>query len=452
MNAVFAWLQSMITLGPIFHLYDGRTPGLMGNPVQLGALCAGALWLAAVRTRSRRGPWLGCLAVAAARRRAAALGEPDRVGCRSSVAVVVAAVSDEPASRLAVLAALVIGCVLAMAVPTGGSSSTERASSAGGLGPRVALWGDAATAIVDRPVLGYGPGRFATRGRPHFSLEVARYTGGDTQYADAHNFIVDYATTTGLVGLMLLVRLVGRERAAGAGTARGLRARGRRLDALRAAVRRTHAAGGARARREPVRHSTRPVLGCAGARRSSSRSCVVTALVGAAVGAAIVAGDVAYFDGVKGASLSAIDRADGLLPPWPEVAGRRAVIAGALRVITGKPRYLELARVAAADAVRRDPENPQFLNLAGSVAEATGHRHEADRRYGEALTRNPWSTRALFGRYRIAVTDHRYAAANVFRHRLCELGKDACAPPPKVYERELAKAAKAAKSTKVPKN
>ena len=69
---------------------------------------------------------------------------------------------------------------------------------------RGALWGNAVSAIEEQPLLGYGPGRFATAVSPHTSVEVARYTGGDVLYADAHNFVVEYATTTGLVGLLLL--------------------------------------------------------------------------------------------------------------------------------------------------------------------------------------------------------------------------------------------------------
>ena len=70
-----------------------------------------------------------------------------------------------------------------------------------GLGPRVQLWQAAIEAIGDRPLLGYGPGRTQARHvTPRRSLTFARYEGPDVLFADAHNFLVEVLTTTGILG------------------------------------------------------------------------------------------------------------------------------------------------------------------------------------------------------------------------------------------------------------
>jgi hypothetical protein len=167
---------------------------------------------------------------------------------------------------------------------------------------------------------------------------------------------------------------------------------------------------------------------------------VTTAALGLVVGAALIAGDVAYSEGVRERSVAALDRADRFFPPWPEVSARRAGLASSRRVLTGDRSYEAVAHREAQDAVRRDPAEPQWRYLLGTLDEASGDLAAADRRYGEALARNPWSVQALSGRFRVAVKQERFGAARSIRDRLCRVGSEACPPRPQRFARELAKA------------
>lgn len=437
-NAAFAWLQSFVELQPVaFHLFQGRAVGFMGNPVHLGALCGGALWLAVLRVRASARPWLWIAAVGVLGGAVQLSGS--RIGLVAGVgAVLVAAIRTDRRKAVAVVGALAIGVLLANVAPLPGGSSTDRVSgaSASGLRPRIALWGNAVTALESRPLIGYGPGRFATAVAPHAGVEVARYTGGDMLYADAHNFIVEYATTTGLVGLLLL---------AGWLITAGRRARGPLVGFVIAIA--------LSMLFEPQSVGLTPLvalaLGAAGpelrlfpgpgtrARPVVAGVCILTALVGLGFGAVLLAGDAAYLDGVNDRSFAEIAHADALLPPWPTIAAHRASIASVDRVLTGNRRYEVIAVAAAREAVRRDPADPQWLFTLAGYEESRGHQRAADRLYHQTLVRNPWSVVALSGRYRIAVKQGDFADARLTREQLCRLAKEACPPSPEKFAQEL---------------
>jgi O-Antigen ligase len=354
--------------------------------------------------------------------------------------VLVAAIKTDRRKAFAVVGALAIGVLLANVAPLPGGSSTERVSgaSASGLGPRVALWGNAVTAIGERPFIGFGPGRFATAVSPHTSIEVAQYTGGDMLYADAHNFVVEYATTTGLVGLLLLFGWL---------VTAGRRARGPLVGFVIAVAMSMLL--------QPQYVGLTPLvalaLGAAGpelrllpepgarARSWVAGICFVSAVIGLGFGVVLMAGDAAYLNGVNDHSYSEIARADSLLPPWPTLAAQRSSIAGVDRVLSGERKYEGIAIEAAKEAIRRDPADPQWRFTLGSLEESGLHWRAADRLYRETLARNPWSVVALSGTYRIAVKEDRFADANVTRDQLCRLATQACPPPPAKFARELAK-------------
>jgi hypothetical protein len=437
-NAAFAWLQSFVELTPTaFHLSQGRALGFMSNPVQLGALGAGALWLAVLKVRTSMRPWLWIAGVAVLAGAVQLSGS--RIALAAGVgASLVAAVRADRRKALAVVGALLMGVLLANFAPLPGGSSTSRVAgaSASGLGPRVALWTDAVDAIAERPVIGYGPGRFATAVSPHTSVEVARYTGGDVLYADAHNFIVEYATTTGLLGLILL---------AGWLITSGRRARGPLVGFVIAVA--------LSMLLQPQYVGLTPLvalaLGAAGpglrlypgpgsrARPAVAGVCILTALIGLGFGAVLMAGDAAYRDGINTRSVATLERADELFPPWPNIPARLSAFAVWQRVMTNDTKYEAVAEAAAAEAIRRDPSEPQSRFTLGSLEEAAGRPRAADRRYREALDRNPWSVTALSARYRVAVKQENFDTANDVRDQLCQLGRDACPPPPAKFKREM---------------
>ncbi len=208
-NAAVAWLQMSTDLGiQALGQYQGRAEGLTGNPVFLAALCSAALWLVAARERTAARPlvWWGTATLL--------VGAVELSGSRIALVVVVGIfvwhtvlhLRDHRKGRAgALVAAALVGLILAMAISSSASASgrvSEQSSS--GLGSRVALWRSGFTALEDRPLLGYGPGRFLGASSPHRTLEIARYEGPDTLYSDAHNLIVEYSVSTGIVGITLL--------------------------------------------------------------------------------------------------------------------------------------------------------------------------------------------------------------------------------------------------------
>ena len=60
-------------------------------------------------------------------------------------------------------------------------------------------------AIRDHPLLGAGPGRFLAATGKYTTLKLTKAEGLDSQFVDAHNILVEYGVTTGLIGLALLV-------------------------------------------------------------------------------------------------------------------------------------------------------------------------------------------------------------------------------------------------------
>ena len=440
-NAAWAWLQMTVDLGqPAFRPFLGRAMGLMGNPVQLGALCAAAMWLAAGKTRDRLVPALIALGLLA--------GAVQLSGSRialvagiGSVAIVAIRAGWRRGSMLA--AAVLVGILLSMLVPTPGVSSTQRVTGAtsSGLGPRVALWRSAATGIADRPVIGYGPGRFYVGATPHSSVTTARYTGGDTLYADAHNFVVEYATTTGLLGLVALGGFL---------IVAGRRARGPLVGfvivaaitmllqpqyvGLTPLVLLALGASG-----PPLSLRSRAVVrdGPSIARVGFVVVCAATAIVGAVAAYRGVSGDASFKQGITNRKLAPIDRADHMFPPWPDVPAQRGSLYATQRFITGDQVYERLAEDNAKEAMRRDPADPQWTFQVGNLEEASHRYAAASRYYTRALHLNPWSVNALSGAYRIAVRSDRTGAALRLRSRLCEIGKDSCPPRPSKYRAHL---------------
>lgn len=248
LNAVVAMGQTWIGLSSLgLPLYSGQPYGLQNNPVFLGALLAAALALVAPRLACRPLPWsvavvvLGLgIGIAAERLPALlALGvaawelwkgltrrgrsQPVRFQPRGDPAKAFVAKAAATGGLLAGLTVLsiVIGSGL-----TFGQSGTTGAPGGGVLGhvasstasetyqQRLGWWEAGLKAAAHRPLLGYGPDQFATAANPHYSLANGiKYS--NIQFFDAHDLVIEYLVTTGLIGLGLLgawLFLAGRRR------------------------------------------------------------------------------------------------------------------------------------------------------------------------------------------------------------------------------------------------
>ena len=393
-NAGVALVQMQTNLSALgLGRFEGRAPGLFGNPVHLAAIAAGAFALSGWNTMHARAVWAGVAALAVVVVQVS--------GSRLALLVViVAAVALTARYRsvrcLLLLAALGIGLVAGEAVSadTGGPTGVARAVATG-TDPhaRVEVWKTALDALIDHPIAGAGPGRFQAGVAPYRTLELAR-TSPDGSYIDAHNMAFEYAVTTGGLGVLLLAGWV---------VATLLRARPGPLLWFSIGVLALHLA-------QPQHVGTTPLaflaLGAASRRGSSGTpvpgrwyvlACcllVPPALYGAG---RLLAGDARLASATTARSPEAAVRADALLPPWPQPARRVAQLH-----IDRAKRLERASDERAADvwletAARRDPSRAFWWTILAEHHADVGNDRESRTHYLRALEADPFSVRALTG-------------------------------------------------------
>lgn len=400
-NAVAAIFQALeiLPLAIPDSAAFGRSSGLVGNPVHLAALCAGGLAVAGRRASER--PWWPTLVAVGAL--AAGLNlAGGRAGIASALVGTAFALRRAPWRRVALtLLAAGLGLVLSFAIvaepANTGVQRAVRTSESG----RPDAWRAAVDAVAERPTLGFGPGRFGALSTPRRSLEGRRAEIG--LFLDAHNWLLEFASTTGLLGVALLLGWL----ALAAAPARG------GLAIFAAVV-------GANGLLQPASIAVTPLalLALGGAHlqprlavpRTSRRLHVVTALASVAVSACFIAGDVNVTRiGQSPDGRLAFDRARALLPDSPDLLARGASVELASGTRSGAIRSLALAR----RAIDLEPDVVNYHLMAASAEVALGREAAARERYERALRADPWSVPALQGLARTSGSD----LASV--HRAC---------------------------------
>lgn len=428
-NSVVAWLQVRGLVPPPLES-AGRAAGLMGNPVHLGALAAGGLWLAGERVGRGRGSvpasrarprprhsrrsgklhaagavlWLVPVVLLAGAAQISGGRSGAGLAALAVLAVVVRAGLGSWAGRaraVAVLAAALVGFVLAPAGAEGVALGSTRAlgaeTSTQEVGLRFDLWRVGAEAAMERPLFGWGPGRFQAATSPRYTPEIAG--GGNLAWKDAHNWVVEYGVTTGAVGLLLLGAWLG----LAARTSRGPLAGFAAVVGLLMLVEPqtvglaplAFLALGAGDRRH------RAMAAAAGERGGPWR--VVAAVAGGvSVVAAVVllAGQFFLYRAFLDTSVASFNKAHALLPPWPEVSyvGSRTEAFHGLHSEPHARRSLALAR----EATRRDPADPSAWSYRGFIELKWGTRPAAAAAFEQSLERNPWLAEGLRGRAMLA--------------------------------------------------
>jgi O-antigen ligase len=397
-NSAVAVVQGLVDLSEAdIYLYDDRSTGLLGNPVFLGAVAAAAVALlpSVLRRSAAGGVALGALLATATQ----------MSGSRSSIVVLIlagiwAATRCRRWVGLALIAALAVGLVAGGALQqneeTSAAARLQTTSGLGGLGPRLLNWKAGAEAAFDRPLTGYGPGRWRAATSPRRTLTLAREVGPDRLYADAHNLPIEYLGTTGFVGAGLLLAFL-------IAVVLGLR-RGAQPELTVAALcllayhalEPQHATitplmlllAGAAAPRTPVTPPRRALRGA---------QAVLVALA-VVLGGRLVLGDLTYRSADLDFALGRMQRASSLLWPWPNPVNAEGRIH-AFRARTEKrPEELTLALEAARRARQREPDNPLRTIAVAAFLGQTGRHGDAAEEYRRALALNPWSRLALTGR------------------------------------------------------
>jgi O-antigen ligase len=431
-NAAVGWLEMSTPLhieaiGPFL----GRASGLMANPGFFAALCSGALWIALSRERKAERPLLSLVMVGFLFG-AVELGA-SRISLVASVLVVVGFVvaylrAKDWRRAVALLAVAIVGFGLAQLPGESTSSAAARVQSdSGGMSNRVLLWKSAVDGFVDRPLLGYGPGRSQVATTPRRTLEIARYEGPDILYSDAHNVFVEVLVTTGALGFLAFAGWV---------LLSARRARG--------ALAGFAAVSGVALLFEPQFIGLAPLialaLGAATAKAPDTKSvdltfrdakplgalAVVLALGGLVAGGLLVVGDSHYHDAQTEGSLSELSAGTATMPPWPQLPGLRAQLLVLQAQASNDPALGRTGLRYEGEAAERDPADPLWANAMGTLEELYGTSARANAAYRHALTLNPWSYQAMSGLYRIAVRDGKRAEAIALRTRMCRLGSGYC--------------------------
>ena len=406
-NAVVAVLEAVVDL-EAFHLgrYGGRSPGLLGNPVHLGAFAAAAMTLVAARLAERPRRWTVAAAVVILAAGVQTSGS--RFGLVVLLGVVVWVFVAYRWRVGAVFAALAIA---GLAVGTGAASGIDggsalasgriAATAGNGVTPRVETWKDGAEALRDRPLLGHGPGQFRAATSPLRGVEVARHEAPDRLFVDAHNLVVEYGVTTGVVGLAALLAML----------AFGLRGAAGPLLAFAIAELANHLV-------EPQAVRTTPVaflaLGAAaagavgapvisrGLRRAVAVATTVLVAVAVAAGAWLLVGDF-HLEQARLDFGRYHARVAHEMLPWPEAAEVRSRVFLFEGRVTRDERLTERGIAYLRDAIDRDPRNPTLLNQLGYRLLGEGQLGESRRAFLRALRWNPVSTIARNGLARSAL-------------------------------------------------
>jgi O-antigen ligase len=424
-NVAVALLAALVNLtGVSGDLVDsgGRSAGLAGNPVHLAALCVLALALIVPRLTASPLTWAVPVAALAAATQLS--------GTRAAL-VVMAGIAvwagRRHGLRVGALVAVLVVIGLAVGSTMGSastSSATARSASLGSWRNRPATWLTAGSSIVHHPLLGVGPGQFRTATSAKHPMSVALSEGPDVLFTDAHNIFVEYATTTGLLGLgALVIWLVAAIR-----PARGWLLMG----ALGVLV--IHLL-------EPQSVVTTPLaflalgasapVACAtsGRRRRvgyqvATWSCLALAVAAASV---FLVGEVQAHQAQLDLSAGPAAQADRLLPPWSRTASLLAK-AWTFHGITNGHNQGDYQRSRAwrMAAVQRDNTDPVLWNeLAQFDATIGKDPKAAQSEFTRALRLNPTSVLAMSGLAHLAGDRCDVAQQQYWQERADQLS-----PPP----------------------
>ncbi|MCB0959566.1 MAG: O-antigen ligase family protein [Acidimicrobiales bacterium] len=448
-NALFAIVEAAVEPTGDLATAGGRVLGLVSNSLFLAGLLSGGLALAGRRAGgSGRRRWVALALIVPFATATNLTGSRAALAGGAVLAVVAAAVAgraergptlDRTVGPLLVVVALSVGFALSLPLESATSSASRigEVSTSSGYESRVLAWGFGLDALGERPVTGWGPGRFREATAPRTTAAFVRAEGPDKLFYDAHDLFVEHLVTTGVVGLGLLVGFVvvsfRRARGPLAWFAAGVALTWllNPASACTAPVALLALGAAWRPRGAPARHPATPLrVGRVPVGRSIG---AVVGVLGALAGATLVVAD-AYVDrATVDADVDAAQTAQRLLPGDATITGL-VTDAWATALATGQvgPEVGPEVLRSAHRATREDPTRSIWWIRRAYVDNtfAPGSREEqlaaveADLR--EALRLSPWSFEAMRAMYDLAGLRDDPAEVARWRARLCEI--DACPP------------------------
>ncbi len=401
-NAIVAVVQMFADLSKFGLANFGAQPtGLVGQPVQLGVLLLGGIWLA-----GRRDAWghptarsvslvLAAVGIGVCGERAPLLLLP---------AVAVLAARRAGVRRLCATLAVVIvgagfGIGLAHTAPSR-DTVTNRFSQGFDNRPRLENYEGALRAFASRPLVGYGPGRYLTAVSPYRTESLGR-SGPDQYFADAHDWPLQWLVTAG----------------AGGALARGawLWLSARRASGPLLGFAATVAVIGLI---QPQDLAVTPLaLLALGASVTSTRSLVprgrvlhaLLVAVAAVLAGIILLGGWYGYRAARG-DAAAARRAAQLLPHWPDRAQVAARLSLSQPGLSTGDRLRGAVRWAESE-VARDEHDPRVLGDAGYFELLANDLDAAQQLFHATLQRNPYSAHAMTGLGLVEIQRHHLDAA-----------------------------------------
>ncbi|MEZ5177162.1 MAG: O-antigen ligase family protein [Acidimicrobiales bacterium] len=301
-------------------------------------------------------------------------------------------------------------------------------STSAGYQNRLIMWRTGLEAVADKPVLGWGPGRFREATTPRNTAAFVRAEGPDKVYYDAHNVFVEHLVTSGVVGLVLLL---------GFTWAAARRARGP-LAWFAAGVAVTWmlnpisactgplallALGAACEVAPDTLRPAAPARARAGARAVGA----VLAVLGLLAGGTLLWADTLLDRGVASGDLADVQQAERLLPPDATVTGI-VTEALALRAEDHRSPANDRAVVESARrAVELDPTRLVWRIKLGFVEMlyGTGTQEErldrAEASFEKGLELSRYSVAAMTALRAVADQRHDDEAVAYWTKRLCEV-------------------------------
>lgn len=434
-NALISWLQiSPFFSSTILTDLDGRAHGLMGNPVHLAALMNAAFALTAeflhpalTSERKRKsGKFYIVLGFSGAFVFASTIQlSGGRLGLAILPLIILASVWRRRFFISALLSLATAAGILAagLATTSKSSSASERFSQARGstFSGRIERWKMAGTAIEKDPLWGAGPGLYRRATSPHNTVPAALGMGPDHLHEDGHNIFIEYATTTGILGLAALLTwliFIGRQ--------------------IRGPLVAFVAGGSLSFLLQPQSLALMPALAfAAGASANLPRyplakkialSSLVLSFLGLALGLSVAFTDHLLSRAVLQNDVMAAKRAVAFMPIWAELPTSEVKALRAQPDIEKSSLLQREVLAACREAVRRDPSSPKANNDLGAMEILYGTRPVAIRAFDAALHWDPYSLRALLARASLAAETGDQTLSATLCQKVHELKKEFTCP------------------------
>jgi tetratricopeptide (TPR) repeat protein len=306
-------------------------------------------------------------------------------------------------ATVAVVAGLGLGAAVT-SVGGGQSALTRSAQTAGnrdslgggGLGVRAEVWKMGLRAFRHRPIIGHGPGLFRVATSREEPLRIAQIERGEGLYTDAHNVFVEYAVTTGFLGLLFLTAWLWFTARASVGPLAAAA-----FAILLAAL------------LTPQSMSDTPLaflfLGVGSARKvrlvppgpSQRMAVAAAAVVAILAGTTLIVGDTQIRRGLENEDARTLKSAEVLVGVWPQPTAARAALESIRADRSPSRLHRDQTIKLWKRAIEIDPTAPDWWRALANEYLAAGEPTKARAAFKRALRLNPWSVAAMRGLARI---------------------------------------------------